>query len=293
MRAARRRTLGRVRARLSALQDRIRYRIRPRIADAGVYLKPLEGKEGLEIGGASAVFRDPTFIPVYRHVSRVDNVNFSATTVWQGSVPEGPVYAYLPGRPNGFQFIREATDLRGIDASRYDFVLASHVLEHIANPIGALREWIRVLKPGGLMLLVLPHREGTFDHRRPPTDLQHMISDDENGTTEADLSHLPEILASHDLARDPAAADFESFRTRSLQNASNRCLHHHVFDLRTAVCLVDYSGLQILAAQTAQPYHVIVLARKQPARDNRQFLDPEADLFARSCFRTDRPTRHA
>jgi hypothetical protein len=56
-------------------------------------------------------------------------------------------------------------------------VLSSHCLEHVANPILALREWLRVMTPDGTLVLVLPHKEGTFDHQRPTTTLGHMIDD--------------------------------------------------------------------------------------------------------------------
>jgi phosphatidylethanolamine/phosphatidyl-N-methylethanolamine N-methyltransferase len=40
--------------------------------------------------------------------------------------------------------------------STFDRLIAAHVLEHLAQPHVALREWARVLKPGGLLSLVLP-----------------------------------------------------------------------------------------------------------------------------------------
>ena len=38
-----------------------------------------------------------------------------------------------------------------------DFVFSSHVLEHLSEPERALKEWQRVLKPGGVLFLYLPH----------------------------------------------------------------------------------------------------------------------------------------
>lgn len=38
-----------------------------------------------------------------------------------------------------------------------DFVFASHVLEHIEHPLFSLKEWFRVLKIGGYMILMVPH----------------------------------------------------------------------------------------------------------------------------------------
>ena len=38
-----------------------------------------------------------------------------------------------------------------------DCVHSSHVLEHVTDSIGSLREWFRVLKPGGHLILFIPH----------------------------------------------------------------------------------------------------------------------------------------
>lgn len=38
----------------------------------------------------------------------------------------------------------------------FDRVIATHVLEHIPEPHLALAEWVRVLKPGGVLSLILP-----------------------------------------------------------------------------------------------------------------------------------------
>lgn len=37
-----------------------------------------------------------------------------------------------------------------------DRVIATHVLEHILEPESVLKEWVRVIKPGGVLSLILP-----------------------------------------------------------------------------------------------------------------------------------------
>lgn len=37
-----------------------------------------------------------------------------------------------------------------------DRVIATHVLEHVADPVSALQEWVRVTRPGGVISLILP-----------------------------------------------------------------------------------------------------------------------------------------
>lgn len=217
---------------------------------------------GLEIGGPSQLFQRGSLFPVYATAKRVDNCNFGCQTIWEGAITEGTTFRYDNMRVPGNQFVMEATDLNGIRASCYDFVLSSHVLEHVANPLKALNEWVRVLKDEGVLVLVVPHKDGTFDHRRPVTSIGHLIEDFDRNIGEDDLTHLDEILALHDLTMDPEAGDFNSFRDRSLRNVENRCLHHHVFDTRLSVEVLENSGLQILAVEPFRPHNILVVAQK-------------------------------
>lgn len=50
---------------------------------------------------------------------------------------------------------QDATKLSYSDSS-FDRLIATHVLEHLINPVSVLREWNRVVKPGGLISIVLP-----------------------------------------------------------------------------------------------------------------------------------------
>lgn len=74
-----------------------------------------------------------------------------------------------------------------------DYVVASHVLEHVANPIAALAEWYRVVKPGGLIYLVVPNRRAAWDHRRELTTVAHLIDDFVQDTTARDATHIEEF----------------------------------------------------------------------------------------------------
>jgi SAM-dependent methyltransferase len=62
------------------------------------------------------------------------------------------------------------------DASQ-DFVIANHLIEHVEDPIGAIREWHRVLRPGGVLFLAVPHGPTTFDMDRRKTSIAHLLMD--------------------------------------------------------------------------------------------------------------------
>jgi SAM-dependent methyltransferase len=218
----------------------------------------------------------------------LDNVNFSSETIWEGSIQEGRTFKFHPSRPSGLQYIREATALVGIPAATYDFLMSSHTLEHTANPILALYEWLRVLTDNGVIVLVLPHKEGTFDWRRPTTTLDHLKDDFEREMDENDLSHLPEILELHDLSRDVLAGDFASFKARSLKNFENRCLHHHTFTTLSAATLLNHVGVRIVSVQAFGPHNIVILAQKGRSADNAYFLNPSSPCYQQSPFLSDR-----
>lgn len=225
------------------------------------YLKCLTGKSGLEIGGPSAYFDYP-FLPVYPAIQSLDGCNFSSQTRWEGKIRPGKNYKYGQNRRRGHQYICESADLHSIASEAYDFVASCHSLEHVANPLKALAEWIRVLKEEGILLLVLPDKRGTFDHRRPVTPFNHLLQDFERSVGEDDLTHLNEILKLHDLSRNPWAGSFEDFKARALNNFRNRCLHHHVFDKKLIKKTLLHLRLEILALDSDPPSNLIAMARK-------------------------------
>jgi len=86
----------------------------------------------------------------------------------------------------------DAETLGRIADGTYDFVSASHVIEHMRNPIGALENWCRVLKPAGLLYLVVPDKRATFDRSREQTTLEHMVLDYRDPSRDRDREHFLE-----------------------------------------------------------------------------------------------------
>ncbi len=264
-------------------------RARPKCLPATQRL--LKGKSGIEFGGPSALFARNGLFPLYTIVGGLDNCNFANRTLWEGDVREGRTFVYDRLWKTGHQYLLEATAADRLPEGVYDLLLSSHMIEHTANPLLAAAHWVRLLKEGGILVLVVPHKEGTFDHRRPVTAFDHLLEDYRKGTGEDDATHVEEILAYHDLARDPAAGNFDEFKKRSALNAENRCLHHHVFDTELAVKVVDWAKLDLIDVEPVVPYHIFLVARKPKApgqRQNAEFLRNLVTRLRTSPFAADR-----
>lgn len=62
----------------------------------------------------------------------------------------------------------------------WDFVISSHVIEHFYDPVKTIKEWLRVVKPGGYVYMIVPHKQRTFDAPRPRTTLAEIIQNHEH-----------------------------------------------------------------------------------------------------------------
>jgi SAM-dependent methyltransferase len=76
--------------------------------------------------------------------------------VWAGSGPLAPI----------------------VGDQRFDYVIASHVIEHVPNPIGWFRGIAEVVRPGGVFNLAIPDQRFTFDIACPPSSLGELIEAD-------------------------------------------------------------------------------------------------------------------
>jgi len=66
--------------------------------------------------------------------------------------------------------------LRAIGPKRgYDYILASHVIEHVPNPIGFIHACADLLKPKGRLRLAVPDKRFCFDLLKPVSTAGQMI----------------------------------------------------------------------------------------------------------------------
>lgn len=223
--------------------------------------KEFKNKVGLEIGGPSSFFSLKSYLPIYLNAKRIDSVNFSNDTIWEGNISEGIGFKYYR-KKTGKQFISEASDLSRIENNKYDFIISCHCLEHTANPLKVLTEWNRVIKPEGLFALILPDKNFTFDNKRPYTAFEHLELDFKSNKPETDSTHFKEIILLHDVLKDDGIQNQQQLIERTENNFINRCVHHHVFSFDVIKQMLGYTGFKTIYQQWVAPFHLVTIARK-------------------------------
>lgn len=70
--------------------------------------------------------------------------------------------------------IKEGVDACDLPGEEYDYVFSSHCLEHLIDPVAALRHWREKLSAGGVLFLYLPHPD--MEYWRPQNCSKHLHS---------------------------------------------------------------------------------------------------------------------
>lgn len=192
------------------------------LRDSPIAHRYLDDLRGVEIGGsAHNSFHLPNCINV-DYTNSMDTVFKLAEERLCGMKMPVDVVAYGEKLP----FANE----------EYDYVISSHVIEHIFDPIAAIKEWLRVIRPHGYVFTICPIREMVPGENRPVTLLQELIdrhdgklkpenikmSENEHWEVDEDerlpVKYIHEILANHETG------------------------HFTVFDLNLFVAMCEYIG---------------------------------------------------
>jgi len=123
-------------------------------------------------------------------------VRYADLSVKGGRDANYPELAGLPHGPQAdFNINLDIGGLAPIPDGSLDVVVAAHVIEHLANPIAALREFERVLRPKGRLVLVVPDRSATFDSVRQPSPLAYVLAKFYRGATEVEDQEIKEFCS--------------------------------------------------------------------------------------------------
>jgi glycosyltransferase involved in cell wall biosynthesis/SAM-dependent methyltransferase len=127
--------------------------------------KLLDGLDGIEIGGSA---HNPWGLKTRNVDFTREFTPFKAAEV-RICGEALPVDICAPG------------DQLPLEDNSVEFVISSHVIEHFPDPIKALKEWRRVVRSGGYIYVIAPHKERTFDKNRQRTTLAELIERHQTG----------------------------------------------------------------------------------------------------------------
>src|SRR5262249_21298395 len=128
-------------------------------------------------------------------------------------------------------FVADAAHLP-FEAGSLDFIIASHVLEHLPFPLTALESWYRLLSSRGTLLLRVPDKRFTFDVKRQRTSLNHLLEEQKRPAAFNKRAHFADFLQGVTDYR-PGMSEFEHELKRLLD--LDYGIHYHVWttdDLR-------------------------------------------------------------
>lgn len=80
------------------------------------------------------------------------------------------------------------------DDNAFDFVINSHVLEHTCNPGRMIEEWLRLVRPAGILYMVIPDKRHTFDRPRRLTEIDHMIEEYSSALEVIPIEHYEDYI---------------------------------------------------------------------------------------------------
>jgi SAM-dependent methyltransferase len=128
----------------------------------------LAATEGLEIGALHSplVARDAAHI---YYVDHTDTKSLREKYAGDAKVPPDDIV--------DVDYVWNNAKLADIVGDRrFDYILASHVIEHAPNLISWLAELASVLRPLGTLRLAIPDKRYTFDFRRQETTLADVLA---------------------------------------------------------------------------------------------------------------------
>jgi SAM-dependent methyltransferase len=200
-----------------------------------------------EFGGPSPLFDE---YGIYSQFPNIDGYNIFENNYWQKEFKENY-------RGTGKQFNQDVVEIK--QDQRYDLILCSHVIEHIANPLKALHNWGQVLNENGLILSIIPDKSMMFDCKRPVTSISHLVSDWYNKIEENDETHVDEALK---LFVNNGDYDYGNYVKSSKNNLLYRAIHHHCFNEKLIKQMFEFVFYDVIY-QEQRGMHIITIVKKR------------------------------
>ncbi|HEV7912217.1 MAG TPA: methyltransferase domain-containing protein [Albitalea sp.] len=144
-----------------------------------------------------------------------------------------------------------------VPAQSCDFIFSSHVLEHLANPIGHIEVWLSHLRSGGHIVGVVPDMAATNDHMMEPSTIEELMLEYRSGVFMPDARHYRRAIRKYGASYDHDRAMADKFS-----------IHVHYYLPRTLSRLLDeasrflpIAGWGIQATPNHKDFHFVVRKR--------------------------------
>lgn len=221
----------------------------------------LKDSEGLEIGACDL----PT---VSREAGKCEFADFRSaeemSRLW--NLPSETVM------PVQYILKRDTKVHNQID-KKFDYVVLCHVIEHIPNVIGYIKDLHNLLKTGGVILIACPDKRRTPDASRPSTTIEHLLDDYYNDCNYPSLEHILECSkAWSDELREKSVKSPKEFYEWGCQNFESGLAdaHCHVWIDEEFFTQIQYlidgkilEGLKIIDKSYNDPlYNEFLIALK-------------------------------
>jgi predicted SAM-dependent methyltransferase len=238
-------------------------RLRARLSGIALWLTVLRVREqiarrhlrghGIEIGALSHPLRMP-------RGARVDYVDR-----WSGEELRAQYPDLADQKIVEPDILDDATRLATIADDSQDFVVANHFLEHCEDTVGALKTFLRVTRPGGVVFVAVPDKRRTFDSARPTTPLEHVLRDHALGPEVSRVQHYEEFARLVEGVADDALPVHVA---NALENEQYH-MHFHVWTHDTFLELLDALreplGFEIAEERSHAHESIVVLRRARVA----------------------------
>ena len=208
---------------------------------------------GIEIGAGHRPLRVPPGV----QVRYVDNVDRDALVAKAGGDFLGR--GIDPAAIQTTDVVDDAQTLSTFADESVDFIIANHVLEHIEDPIGALKAFMRITRAGGIIFLTIPDARHSFDRLRARTTVEHLLRDHTDGPRCSRDQHYAE-WATYIEGIGP-----EGVPARAAEYAAADAHHHfHVWELESFLALLATLRLDcdLTHAQMNRDEFAIVLRKR-------------------------------
>lgn len=161
--------------------------------------------------------------------------------------------ALQPRFPGVRYVVSRAEDLA--DPDGFDTIVASHLLEHVDDPVALLRHWRTLLRPGGRVLVVVPN--ATSAHRRLGVAMGLLSAVTDLNDGDRMLGHQ-RVYTEDSLRADVGAAGYDIERCfgvtfKALSNAQLAAMPHTYVDGCLALSGNDVGDMGMQLAAVLSP----------------------------------------